>query len=312
MSTRDARKPAEVSADFHARLAKELAEDGFFAKRSGKLLVRAGALGEHRIDLTSSHRNAPGDVTCWVGLSFKDVKVAKLDAAWHAGGGLALEPFADEPPTNVADAAEASALIAHVRSRLSFFALLEDPDATLEAVCRRFVPGLLHPAQVAPYLRVHGGVTAVDRYARALLDGCPEIWPGFASTASGAPPRGSARPDSGSELATMLATHAPGAEIEAPGDVVRTEDRGAANLRCFYGLELRAWGEAPIATMLRSLDDERVLALSRAHGRLELPIDSPKHVQLTLAALGVERSPARDRPAPAHFQYRARHAPFAS
>lgn len=312
MSTRDRRKPAEVTAEFRARLAKELAGDGFVAQRSGKQLVRPGALGKHCIELTSSHRNAPGDVTCWVSLWFKDAKIAKLDPAWRAGGGLAVEPFADEAPTNVADAAEASALVAHVRSRLSFFRLLEDPGATLEDVCRRFVPGLLHPAQVAPYLRIHGGAAAVERYARALLAGCPELWPGFASTASGAPPRGSARPDYGSELAAILATHAPGVDIEAPDGVVRTFDRSAANLRSFYGLELRAWGEAAIAARLWTLDDEHVLALSGAHGRLELPIDSPKHVQLTLAALGVERSPARDRPDPMRFQYHARHAPFAT
>ena len=213
---------------------------------------------------------------------------------------------------NVADAAEASALVAHVRSRLSFFSLLEDPSATLEAACRRFVPGLLHPRQVAPYLHAHGGLTAIERYARALLAGCPELWPAFASTASGAPPKGSAQLDDGSELAVMLARHAPGVEVEAPIDVVRTADRRAANLRCFYGLELRAWGEAPVAARLRTLDDERVLELSRAHTRLKLPIDSPEHVHQTLAALGVERRPARDRPDPLRFQYHARHAPFAS
>lgn len=312
MSTHDDRRPAEVTADFHAQLAEELADAGFVIKRSGKVLVRAGALGKHRIELSSSHRNSQGDVTCWVTLWFTDATVEKLDPSWRAGGGLAVEPFADEPPMNVADAAEANALIAHVRSRLSFFTLLEDPSATLEAACRCFVPGLLHPAQVAPYLLAHGGTTAVERYARALLAGCPELWPGFASTASGAPPKGSARPDDGSELAVMLARHAPGVEVEAPIDVVRTADRGAANLRGFYGLELRAWGEAPVAARLRTLDDKRVLELSRAHAQLKLPIDSPEHVQLTLAALGMERRPARDRPIPRHFQYHARHAPFAS
>lgn len=55
------------------------------------------------------------------------VEIAKLDPAWRGGGGLSVEPFADAAPTNVADAAEATALVALVRSRLSFFALLEDP-----------------------------------------------------------------------------------------------------------------------------------------------------------------------------------------
>jgi len=187
MATPPAGSPAEVSEAFRARLASALAPLGFEPRAKGAKLVRKRPRATHRIELSSSYRNRPGDVTCWVTLLYEDEATRAIAPQWVAGGGLGVAPFSrgDDLPSNVADPREAAALIAVVLDRLAFFDVMDDPAAVLTRVSAGYFAGLVDPVRIVPYLRTHLGAEAVRAYARALLGGRQELWPAFAAEPPG-------------------------------------------------------------------------------------------------------------------------------
>lgn len=305
----DTRRPAQVTTEFHQRLAAELEPLGFVARR--KALVRRRGPTAHRIEFTSSHRNAPGDVTCWIALVAKDARIARIEPAWQAGGELGGPAFFDEPPRNVADPTQADELVGRVRRRLALFNLLDDAPAIQAAVSRRYVPGLVAPGGVVPYLLARLGPDAVAGYAGALLQGRPELWPGFLGAGR---PRGrtNAFPDQGTELALALTKYGVEFTAEPPADAVASSNLAAAHLRGFFGLMLRAWGEVDAAGNLRRISDERVKATRARQKQLGTPVvDDVAHAGLVLQELMRDPLPLRKAPAPRLFQYHVLHAPFA-
>lgn len=292
----DRRRPREVFLAFCEQLGDELTPLGFRPTKKGATLTRKVGTLTQRVEVGSSHYNSPGKVEAWITLSALD---KTIDEHWRAGGGLHVQPFADEIETNVADAKNAAALIAHVRRRLSFFELLEDPAALLLEVRRRYVGGLLEPSTVVPYLRARLGREGVASYAHGLLDGRNELWPSFL----GAPVDPSCQPDHGTSLARAIA--ADGIVLVPPADAVVSEDARAANLRSFLGLQLRAWGEKSAAAELRGVDDEGIRAL---HARFESAPGPVYSLDKVRAVLG--RSPQQSAAIPRLFQYCARHARF--
>ena len=312
MSPADQRRPAEVSADFRSELASALAPHGFTSRASGATLLRRRGATTHRIDLSSSHHNSPGHVTCWVALSVLDKDVAALEPAWRAGGDLGGEPFMLAKPCNIAITAQARRLRALVVAELAFFDLLDDAARVLTEVRRRYLPGLLEPQQIVPYLRCRLGTGAVAAYATDLLGGRPELWPGFlGARGRTAAPVSRSQPDHGTQLALMLARHASAIELAPPADAVTSTDLAAANLRCFFGRQLRAWNESALAAELRRVPDDRIKALRSAQEWLALPVTARDSVGIVLDALTSKpRAPRRSSPDPELFQYHVLHAPF--
>jgi hypothetical protein len=308
----DPRRPAEVTADFRARLSSELTPHGFVPRRLGATFVRRQKHTTHRIELASSHRNVPGDVTCWVRLLFEDRQVQKRADRWTAGGQLGLGAFPDPPPSNIADPDEADALLARVLRTLDFFSLLEDAARAEVEVCRRYVPGLIEPGRVVPYLLAHCGEEAVSSYASALLQARPELWPAFVGRM---PASGKEVPlllDHGTALARELAGYNVPIRETAPADTAEASDLRAAGLRSHFGLQLRAWGEPEAAALLRRVDDERVRVLNTAQKERGPLVDDIAGAEVLLEELGEQRPPRRQAPSPRLFQYYALHPPFAS
>ncbi len=291
----DRRRPLEVTADFRASLAQTLAAHGFAPRARGAKLVRKRGRVTHAIELGSSHRNGPGDVTCFVSLAYEDASIEDF----RAGGTLSAEPFADQGSCNIAIAADA--LTARIVARLSFFELLDDERATLAEVCRRYVPGFVAPRLVVRYLAARLGEEAVAQYARALLDGRPELWPAFLGAPTGS------NPDHGTQLA-----RASGLRLTPPSGTVVSEIASSAHLRCFIGRQLRAWGEPGAAASLRRVEDGQIKELHDAQTALGEPITrSLEAARLALVCVGQRREPRQPRPSPELFQYHVLHAPFA-
>ncbi len=103
----DTRRPALVTQGFLARLAQELGPLGFEARK--KALVRRVGPAWHRIELSSSHHNVPGDVTGWVSLVVTDRRVAEMAPGWRAGGPLGGPAFADAPPAGTVECSDEAA-----------------------------------------------------------------------------------------------------------------------------------------------------------------------------------------------------------
>lgn len=82
-SVLDTRRPALVTADFHARLASELGPVGFVARK--RALVRRRGTTADRVELTSSHRNAPGEATLWIAFVVTDTNIQRIEPTWRAG-----------------------------------------------------------------------------------------------------------------------------------------------------------------------------------------------------------------------------------
>jgi hypothetical protein len=305
----DTRRPAIVTDSFRDRLARELGPLGFAARK--KALVRKVGPTWHRVELSSSHGNVPGDVTAWVTLVVTDPRIARVEPRWRAGGSLGGPEFADDPPSNVADPTQARELVERIRRRLAFFDAVQDPGSVHQAACRRYVPGMVAPRVVVPYLLAHLGAGAVKSYARALLRGRPELWPAFAGAGQQVARR-SGLPDHGTQLAQQLTKHSITLADPPPTDTVVSTDPAAASLRCFFGLQLRAWGEVDTASYLRRLPDERIHVLWAEQERLPGPaVDSAARVSVVLREItGEGRPPRRKAPTPRLFQYHVLHGPF--
>lgn len=311
MGRKDRRRPIEVTRDFRERLARDLADRGFAARRQASVFVRRTGKLTEGVHLSSSHHNTPGDVTCWIDLSIEDKEIAARAPGWRAGGGLGSPAFKQDHDWNIADFENADRLLDHILASLSFFALAADPGEILRQVCTRYVGGFVDPSVVAPYLAVRLGGDAVVTYARSLLAGRPELWPGFVGQRDGAIAASRARPGHGTELAMAIATYASDAAVDVPADVVRAQELVAANLRCALGLQLRAWGEPEAAALLRRLDDDRVTRLRETQTLAGMTVDDPISAGMALrAATGEDRAPRRSTPSPRLFQYHVLHDPF--
>ncbi len=265
MTTDDTRRPLDVTAAFHARLTSELAGEGFLPRAKGARLVRKSGRRTHRIELSSSYRNAPGYVVCRVALVCKDADVQKLDPTWSAGGSLAYGDFEEGIPQNIAEGSNDDTIVARIRARLGFFSWLDDASCVARDVGARYVPGFFAPARIVPYLVGRLGVAAAVDYAASLLRGRPELWPAFAAPAPGVAASG-VRPDHGTELARSLAEHVPRAalvSLVAPDRTAKSSDAKAANLRCFFGRLLRARGEPAAAAALRLVEEDVVRGLNQ-------------------------------------------------
>ncbi len=314
--TVDLRRPADVTAEFRARLAAELGPAGFTARASGATLVRKAGRRTHRVELSSSPRNTPGYVVCRVALLYRDADVQKLAPGWCAGGSLSYGDFEEGLPENLAEAASADAILARVRRGLDYFAWLDDAPRVARDVARRYMPGFFAPSVIVPYLVARLGADAAVSYGARLLRGRPELWPAFAAAIRGAHAEASnVRPDHGTELGRALARHVSAealATFATPPGTATSQDPRAANLRCFFGRLLRARGEAEAAARLRELDEPGIQALGKALERPEHPIteDDKFAAKVLLAATGESRPPRRARAKPQHFQYYALHSPW--
>lgn len=298
------------TATFRAAVAALVAPRGFRALANTKQLKRrAGAGVVEVIAFQASHQNGPTAAVCWVSLAITDKAITALAPGWRCGGPLTSEAFAEAGSWNLVERGEPARMLARVRKRLGFFERMANPAAVLDAVCVGPVAGLLRPDAVAPYLAARLGPAAVARYARALLEGRPELWPGFRCATPFA--------DDGGQLATALRTWGPpggyaAALAAAPAGVARAVRSGPAHLRAFFGLGLRAWGERALTPRLALLDDEAIQQLSDRQRCAAPNVAAPAHIALLLAALGEPpRPPRRRAPTPRKFQYLALAAPYA-
>jgi hypothetical protein len=306
--SKDLRRPVDVTRDFRERLARELVDRGFVARRQNSRFVRRHGDVTESVELSSSFHNTRGHVTSWGGLFVVD----KALPGWRAGGDFGSPAFKQDRDWNIADTKNADDVLEHIVDSLGFFALTADPDKLLARVCTRYVGGFVDPSVVVPYLAARRGDEAVATYARALLDGRGELWPGFLGQRDGSIVASKARPGHGAELALMLATHAPGVAITPPTDAVRARDHAPANLRGNIGLQLRAWGEPAAAPLLRRMEDERVLALNEAQRAVGMTVDDPVSARMALREVtGEDRALRRRKPKPRLFQYEVLHDPFA-
>jgi hypothetical protein len=250
------------------------------------------------------------DARAWVSFELKDRAIAKVAPKWKAGGrGLPAFPEDDGSKYNVSKPKNAKAFITHVRSGFTWFELAADANTLLAEVSRRYVPGFVEPKVVVPYLRVRLGQEGVEAYARALLEARPELWPAVV----GVPtlPAGVAI-DQGTELAQQLKLHAPSVALRAPKDCVRSKNLSAANLRNFFGLQMRAWGEPDVAAMLRQVEDKPIIEHYKAWEANELTVDDAEAALQVFDLLGMKRRKlSRPKPNPRLFQYHVLHEPFA-
>jgi hypothetical protein len=305
----DMRRPAEVTEAFRLRVAGALEPLGFKVGAKRARLARVRGSIAHRVEFSASPRNAPGYAMCFASMSYHDRSIQKVAPKWVAGGSLKGPAFADPVPSNVADSMEADALFAAILARLAFFDAMDDSEGTSAEVCRRYVPGLVDPSAVVPFLTVRRSPTAATRYAQALLEGRPELWPAFAS-AEGPAPSSWLTADHGTQLRLALAGLA--AELQPPHGTVASKDPAAANLRCFLGRQLRAWGEPDAASALHRVGDAEVVAAHEEQRKIQEPLtQSVAAARCALRlALGEDRAPHQDAPTPAYFQYHVLHAPF--
>jgi hypothetical protein len=309
----DRRRPAAVTEDFRLRVAAALAPAGFLALARKRFVRRRGEVTD-RVELWSSHHNVPGDVCCFVSLLYEDRVIAGRAPGWRAGGELCGPEFAEQPRSNLARPAEADALLARIVAGLAFFALLDDAARVAAKVQRRYLAGMVSPALVIPCLAVRLGADAARDYAAALLAGRPELWPSFltrqGTTVTPGGPR--PKPDHGTELAVAMAAAGIALDRPAPAGCVRSPSLAASNLRCFFGRQLRAWGEPKVAAALCRVGDAELLALERAQRRVPGPlVDSAPAVRLVLeATTGEARRPRRRKPRPRLFQYHVLGEPF--
>lgn len=312
----DTRRPALVTEGLHARLSHELAPLDFVARK--KAFVRKRGKITHRIEMSSSHHNAPGFVAAWIALTYVDTAVARVESGWRAGGELGGAEFLAEPPVNVADPAQVEVLVARIHARLGFFAQVDDAPALLERARRGYVPGMLEPRVLVPYLVARMGNAAASSYASALLGGRPELWPAFlgASAETVKAQKGTC-PDHGTDLSLSLAKLEVRLETAPPRDAVVSSSLGAANLRCFFGRQLRAWGEPEAAAWLRRIPDPRIQELRAAQEAMRgpdtgPPVDDGRQVAIVLHEVtGDTRAPRRERPTPRFFQYHVLQEPWA-
>jgi hypothetical protein len=310
-------KPSRVMVlrAFASRVAAVLAERDFAPTNDWRRFSRARGTAVDRVELTPEPYPRPGDVRCSVLFEIEDEAIRAIAPTWELRELLSsfgtLEPF---PTANLAVAAEADWLLYEVESALEFFDLAAHPEDLLAEASRRYVPGFVDPSRVAPLLRVYLGPEGVARYASGLLRGRPELWPAFlAHRGQTTLPKTLASADHGTELALMVATHAPTAKLAMPpADTVRSPDLAAANLRAVLGLKLRAWGEPVAAGLLRRVSDDRIEALwDKLRDQGIDRVDDARGARAVLhAATGEDRPCLRASPEPLYYQYKRLHGPF--
>lgn len=308
----DTRKPALVTEAFRAHLGERLVALGFEARAQGKSFVRKRGKNVHRVELQSSYRNAPGYAVAWPSLVFEDAATRKLEKGWRAGGLLGGPSFgAIDAPRNVANADDAEALVSLVLERVSFFDWLETPERVRSDVSSRYVAGLVDPHLIVPYLHANLGEAAAEGYAACLLAGRPELAPAFlgASKEESGERAGLAQADHGTQLARALRGPCTRLLDALPRDTACSRLAAARHLRCFFGRQLRAFGERAAAHALHRAEDEDVVGTHTAQKASKEPLTSSvEAARLALAlATGEDRAPRRDAPVPRFFQYFAHH-----
>lgn len=282
------------------RVGAQLAPLEFTALASGRQFVRKRGRNRHRVEFSGPGGEIPS-------LVFEDASVKQLEKAWRAGGVLTGPAFAFDLGSNQAKAA------AFILARLSFFDWIETPDAVVREVACRYVPGFIDPSLIVPYLVTHVGPEGVERYATGLVSGRAELAPAFVSELRAPTSTASRTADHGTQLAQALRRFAPAVRPRVPDDVALSPSPLGRNLRCFFGRQLRAWGEPAAARALRGLDDETIQKIYAAQVAFGTPVTkSLEAVRLVLAAVDADRPPAFETPDPRFFQYHARHVtPFA-
>ncbi|MFZ5443154.1 MAG: hypothetical protein ACOZQL_24310 [Myxococcota bacterium] len=192
--------------------------------------------------------------------------------------------------------------------------LLVKPRALLALASRRYVPGLEDPEHLLVFFHHTLGREAATQYARALLRARPELWPAVLGAQRAREPVVEVSfglVDHGSQLGRRA--RALGLELpDPPAGAVASRQSTARHLRCFFGRQLRAWGEPEAAARLARVPDAALPRLRRAQERLGGPplVDNVEAVRLVLAAVGTTRAPRRRKPSPRLFQYFALHGPF--
>lgn len=281
------------------RVRAQLEAAEFKALASGGRFVRKRDRTRHRVEFSGAGGAQPS-------LIFEDAVVRRLVPDWRAGGPLSGPAFALDLPS--AQPRLARTLV----EQLSFFDWLESPEAVGHDVSCRYVAGFIDPALIVPYLVAHLGPNGVERYAAGLLAGRSELTPAFASELRARGRTVDRAADHGTQLAQALRRFVPGVRPALPDGVCPSTSAAARNLRCFFGRQLRAWGEPGCAQALARVDDETIQRLHGAQLALRTPVTSSvEAVRLVMAAVGTERAPRVAAPSPRFFQYHARHlAPF--
>lgn len=286
-----AKKQTPVRLAFGERVAAALEPHGFKPLADGAFVRKLGK-NRHRIE-TSLSEYGDGRISVSITPYFEDGLVRKVQKHWRAGGSMESTASGEGHPND-----EASA-VTQILGLLDFFALFEKPERVFEEVSRRYLPGLVSPLNVAPYLRVHLGEDAVLSYTEWMLVNRPELWPAF--VAKEAPVLLS---DHGTQLGAL-------ASFDPPPGTATTATRPPRSLRDFFGLQLRAWGEPKAAAALRTVSDEGILRARKEQEALEGQlVDSVPAVRVLLALTGEDRNPIREKPAPRYFQYHVLHPPF--
>jgi hypothetical protein len=114
----DRGRPVEVRDAFRRRIAAALAPHGFEWRGKGGAMVRRRGRITHRIVLSTSLGNLPGNVDCSVRLAYVDDDISQRERGWWAGGPLRGPQFAEDPPGNIADRVQAGELKSSLHSRL--------------------------------------------------------------------------------------------------------------------------------------------------------------------------------------------------
>lgn len=287
-------------------LADRLTPLGFEPRAQLKSFVRKRGGGVHRVVLGAGRAIRPS-------LVYEDAPTRKLEKGWTAGGPLGAADFGPEEGLEEGIASSAAAYVDYLVKRVRFFDLFDVPEALLGEVSRRYVPGFLAPRVVIPFLRARVGASGVSAYAAALLAGRPELAPAYATVLSqdeAAPDR---EGDHGTQLACGVRAH--GADLPVvPPATVQSKLATSRHLRCFFGRQLRAWGETEAAHLLARVGDEPIQAAYARQKTLGASlVDRIDAASLVLElATGEKRAPRRAEPKPRLFQYHARMAePFA-
>lgn len=298
------RRPELIREAFGARMAKTFEPLGFKSQAKGNEFVRKQGKNRHRIQLDL--RDTEGGISVTTSMTFFDGLVRKTEKHWEASVGLGETPLVERQWSDVKSDEDVSMLVARIAGGLDYFTLFESPERVFEEVSRRYLPGLVTPLGVAPYLRLHLGDDAVLSYVEWMLANRPELWPSFAA---GAPAGTSYLSDHGSQLAAVAKKTA--TQLEPPRDTAATDDRAPRSLRDFFGLQLRAWGEPAAAAKLRVVPDASIVATRKAQeGLKEILVDSPKATRVLLQLVGEDRDPTQEKPMPRYFQYHVLHRPF--
>lgn len=295
---------------FRVMLARRLAPLGFEARARHQSLVRKRGKDVHRVEFRS-RRDWESLASEWPSLFVEDAATRKLVKGWRAGGSLGQEDFGGEGRPSAADAQDPSTLAAFCFERLSFFDWMDDPEAVLRDVSARYVLGLTEPVQIAPYLRTRLGAEAVASYAQALLDGRPELAPAFLTElaslehAHEARLDGAGQLDHGAQLARVVHAYAEGRALHVPSGTVRSTLKTARHLRCFFGRQLRAWGETAIAHELHRVEDAAIQATYEREEEMRgRPLLREGAAGLVIELVtGTRRPPRNAEPKPRLFQY---------